>query len=100
MRNDLLKLIAKSLENSEEHLTFLFKALNGLEIKNKWGSHNQGLRLIGSEALLQSELYHTLRSSLPESYIIAREFKPFSGMKTNSTRDSIDIAIFNDLISE
>lgn len=98
MNNKLLQTLSSSLENTKEHLTFLFKALDGFKNDINFCDTNQGLRPIGSEAILQSEIYHSLRSCFYESFIISREFQPFAKSDIKPKK-VIDLAIFNSISS-
>ena len=96
--NELEFTISKSLESSKGYLTYLFRELDGFKAKDSYGSSTQGLRRIGSEAIIQTELYHSLRVKQPE-FIVSPEFRPFSGMGSKSKNKRIDLAIFENISS-
>lgn len=96
LRVNFVSLLSEILESTRQYLMPYFGSLNGFDNdKNIYCGTDQGLRPLGAEALLQSELYHRLRMKLPEPYIVSREFKPFSKSRNSkSLREGIDLAIF------
>ena len=96
-REDLIKIISESLERMQGYLLPYFDILKGFENKkDSYCDTDQGLRPLGAEAILQSELYHSLRKTLKKPYIVSREFKPFSKSELGM-RDGLDLAIFSNI---
>ena len=98
MNHTLHEMLSLSLENMRSYITYLFEALDGFKNTTTFCNPNQGLRPIGSEAILQSELYHSLRTCVSDSFIISREFQPFAKSDIK-TKKEIDLAIFDNISS-